>query len=46
MIVYLDDFLRRRTKLALLFSESELETDPGMEELVEAFSFAADEPST
>lgn len=38
MIVHLEDFLRRRTKLSLLFRANDLETDPGMEEICEALS--------
>lgn len=44
MVVHLDDFLRRRTKLRLIFSENDLNTDPGMDELRQAFSLPSGDP--
>lgn len=37
MIVSLEDFLRRRTKIALIRSEEDLATDPGMAEVGQRF---------
>lgn len=44
MIVRPDDFLRRRTKLALITPTQDLQSDPGMTEISEAFDFAWPEP--
>ncbi len=44
MIVRPDDFLRRRTKLAMLIHRDDLGADPGMAEVDAAFGFSRGDP--
>jgi glycerol-3-phosphate dehydrogenase len=45
MIVELDDFLRRRTKLALIHRADDLAADPGMSEVRRALGLGQSDPS-